>query len=270
MSERDAVSAAPEPRTRDSLAQDLRLLGLAPGETVLVHSSLNALGWVCGGSVAVVQALMDVVTPGGTLVMPTHTNDLSDPSIWGDPPVPESWWPTIRETMPAFDPRLTPTRGMGRISETFRTGPDVSRSAHPQYSFAAWGREAAFVTEGHALYCALGEESPLARVHDLDGRVLLLGVGHDSDTSLHLAEYRASGAKRVPSGAPVLENGRRVWKTFEDVEIDEEDFPEIGAGFEKEHRLTIGKVGSAETRLFSQRAAVAFARNWLEQRRAVR
>lgn len=270
MSEYDAIGAAPEPRTRESLAHDLCLLGLMPGDTVLVHSSLKSLGWVCGGSVAVVQALMDVVTPDGTLVMPTHSNDLSDPAIWGNPPVPESWWPTIRETMPAFDPRLTPTRGMGRIAETFRTGPGVSRSEHPQYSFAAWGKEAAFVTEGHALDYALGEGSPLARVHDLDGRVLLLGVGHDGDTSLHLAEYRAAGAKKVSSGAPIFENGHRFWRTFEDIDLDEEVFPEIGSDFEKEGCVSVGEVGSAKARLFNQRDAVAFAQGWLEEHRTGR
>lgn len=270
MSEYDAISAAPEPRTRESLAQDLRLLGLTPGDTVLVHSSLKSLGWVCGGSVAVVQALIDVVTPDGTLVMPTHSSDLSDPADWGAPPVPEEWWLTIRETMPAYDPRLTPTRGMGRIAETFRTGPGVSRSAHPQYSFVAWGKDAAFVTDGHALDYALGERSPLARVHDLDGQVLLLGVRHDSNTSLHLAEYRASGAKKVSSAAPISENNHRVWKTFEDIDLDEEVFPKLGADFEKEGRVRIGKVGSATARLFDQRDAVVFAQGWLEKSRGVR
>ena len=75
MTEETAVQKAAAPRTRESLARDLNALGLGSGQTVIVHSSLSALGWVSGGPVTVVQALMDVITPEGTLVMPTHSGD---------------------------------------------------------------------------------------------------------------------------------------------------------------------------------------------------
>ena len=267
MGEREAIARSSAPRTRESLAGDLRRLGVTPGTTVLVHSSLSSLGWVCGGPVAVVQALTDAVTGSGTIVMPTQSAELSDPANWGNPPVPRAWWATIRETMPAYDPRVTPTRGMGRIVETFRTWPGALRSSHPQASFAAWGRRARQVVGGHSLDDSLGEGSPLARLYELDASVLLLGVGYGSNTSFHLAEYRAPGAPRVEAGAPILEDGRRVWKTYEDVDLDEKVFPEIGAAFEGTGRARLAKVGSAEARLFSQRAAVDFAEGWLARQR---
>src|SRR5512143_4030923 len=133
--ERAAIDRADAPRTRASLAADLLALGVAPGMTLLAHSSLSALGWVAGGPVAVIQALMDVVTPYGTLVMPTFTSDNSDPAMWGHPPVPAAWVPVIREHTPAFEAAITPTRMMGRIAELFRTWPGALRSDHPQSSF---------------------------------------------------------------------------------------------------------------------------------------
>ena len=268
MSEATAIEKTPVPRTRESLARELRQAGLARGMTVIVHSSLSSLGWVCGGPVAVVQALMDVVTDAGTIVMPTHTGDYSDPAEWQHPPVPSAWWPIIRENLPLFDPRITPTRGMGQIVEVFRTCPDAVRSDHPEVSFAAWGRNARRVTSDHALDYSLGEQSPLARIYDLDGSVLLLGVGYDRNTSFHLAEYRAPGARPVERGAPIVEAQQRTWKVYPDIALEDELFAELGNEFEQTGPVTRSTIGSADARLFSQRQAVDFAVDWLAARRA--
>ncbi len=261
MSELFAIQAADAPRTRDSLARDLQALGLEAGASVLVHASLSALGWVSGGPVAVVQALQDVLTPEGTLAMPAFSGDLSDPARWQNPPVPREWHQTIRDSMPAFDARYTPTRGVGRVAETFRSFPGVLRSDHPTASFCAWGRQAEFVTAGHTLADALGEGSPLARLHDLDARVLLLGT--DRNSSLHLAEHRSGTRGRVKQGAPILKNGGRVWQVYRDLDEDDTDFPTIKAAFEAAGGVRRGRIGSAQAGLMSQRALVDFATEYL-------
>lgn len=263
MSEEQSIERVSQPGTRESITNDLRQLGVERGMVLIVHSSLSSLGWVNGGPVVVIQALMDVLTVEGTLVMPAHSSNLSDPAQWQNPPVPHEWHDTIRATMPLFDPHLTPTRQMGRIAELFRTWPGVKRSAHPQMSFAAWGQDADFVTDNHALAYSLGERSPLARVYDLAGSILLIGVGYDRNTSLHLAEYRVPNPPLRRSGAPWIEGQQRIWKEFDDIEFDDDLFPEIGQAFEHSFSVNSGQIGAAKCRLLPQRSAVGFAQQWL-------
>lgn len=257
--------------TAAEISAGLRHAGLREGATVVVHSSLSALGWVCGGSVAVIEALQNVVGGAGTLVMPTHTPDLSDPQTWVNPPVPESWWPVIRASMPAYDPLTTPTGGMGTVPETFRRFPGVLRSSHPQTSFAAAGPLADRITGDHRLEDGLGESSPLARVYDVDGWVLLLGVGHERNTSLHLGERRglADSLPLVDNGAPMLVDGVRQWVSFRERELDNEDFGTLGELFDAQAAsLQIFVLGRGTARLMRQREVVDFAATHLPRLRS--
>lgn len=272
MAELDNVTRTPAPATVETIVADLRASGVESGSTLLVHSSLSSLGWVCGGPVALVAALKQAVTDAGTLVMPTFTADLSDPAIWEAPPVPASWHDTIRQHMPAFDRAISPTRGLGAVVECFRSGTDVVRSDHPQSSFAAWGKHRDFVVQDHGLEIALGERSPLARIYELEGHVLLLGVGHERNTSLHLAECRTPQLLENPmrQGAPMLRDGRREWVEFEDVDYDSDDFATIGAAFESdsgEPDVRLGKVALAQCRLVNQRSLVDFGVRWIAANR---
>jgi aminoglycoside 3-N-acetyltransferase len=267
MSEADAVARSPSLATVDSMAAELSALGVVEGSVVLAHSSLSSLGWVCGGAVAVVLALQRAVGDEGTLVMPAHSSDLSDPAKWENPPVPREWWNTIRESMPLFDRDLTPTRGMGAVAECFRRGPGVLRSEHPQVSFSARGPQAERIVSGHTLADSLSERSPLARIYELEGDVLLLGVGHDSNTSLHLAEYRSGRARPGNNGVPLVVDGVRRWVEFEDVELDASDFQLIGESFEREAGARRARVGRAEALLASQRALVDYAVEWMLENR---
>lgn len=271
MAESDRIARSQRgPVTVDMLVGDLSHLGVEPGSTVLLHSSLSSLGWVCGGARTVVDAMMAVLGDDGTLVVPSHSADNSDPAAWVAPPVPESWWPTIRSSMPAFDPDLTPTRAMGAIPDIVMRHPRSLRSGHPQVSFTAVGHHAREITAGHRLDQRMGITSPLGRIYDLEGSVLLLGVGHDRNTSLHLAEYLASWPSKHTHTleAAVLVDGERQWVTFTDLDIDDGDFPAIGAAFEATGSARRSRVGHTTAAFMAQRPLVDFATEWMAHHRS--
>lgn len=256
------------PVTRASLVRDLRALGVESGMTLVVHSSLRSLGWVAGGAQAVVLALQEALGDDGTLVVPSHSTQLSDPAEWRHPPLPDpAWVPVVRAETPAYDPYLTPTRKMGAIVDAFLLQRDVVRSPHPLYSFAARGRRAQQVAGRHDLSEGLGN-GPLERVYELDGSVLLLGVPHANNTSLHLAELRSGTRPRLRAGAPVLVDGRREWVAFDDFDGDSDVFDELGADFARDTGAeTVGAVGRATARLMRQRALVDYGSEWLRRRK---
>ncbi|WP_336205689.1 aminoglycoside N(3)-acetyltransferase [Nonomuraea sp. LPB2021202275-12-8] len=254
------------------LADELRALGVRTGQVLLVHASMRQLALGCAAA-AVVAELRELLGPRGTLVVPAGTAGNSDTSplyhqaIDGMTPAEILGY---REQMPAFDPATSPSQGMGCLAETVRTLPEAVRSAHPQTSFAAVGPLAARLMDGHDPQCHLGESSPLAKLYEVNADILLLGVGYDRCTALHLAEYRycASPPRRRYRCVVDFGHGRQWWE-YEDVDLDSGDMVRLGADYEISQNVAIGRVGQARCRMISMRSAVDFATLWYAQWRKV-
>jgi aminoglycoside 3-N-acetyltransferase len=243
------------------LTADLRSLGLLPGQDLLVHCSLSAIGWVDGGPATLLQAIKDVAGPGATIVVPAQTpwtSRTSEAFLTATAGLDQNGIDQYAGGLPAFEPESTPSHRMGRFAEHVRTCPGARRSAHPQTSFAALGPAAAAITSGHDPECHLGERSPLGRLDDADAAILLLGVGYAVCSAFHLAEYRVHGGARV-RGA----------------DLDDSDFQLIGTALEARFRdrpgaPRSGYIGMAGSRLVPIRTAVNFAVDWMEQHRCER
>ncbi len=229
----------------------------------MVHSSLSQLGWTVGGPVTVVRALMEVLKPHGTLVMPAETPYMLDPSTGNDPRVKAEWHDTIRAHLPVFDP-LTSASTMGVIAEAFRTYPGTLRSRSPYISVCANGHLAKDITEEHTLEFGEGRGTPFEKLYNADAYTLLLGVGFNRCTSLHYAESLVPNRRTTMNRFPLIQNGERVWIEKPGMANDNGVlFPEAGKQFAHHHKLTPQKVGNAQTLFFSTRELVDFGEGHL-------
>ncbi|MFF7173797.1 aminoglycoside N(3)-acetyltransferase [Streptomyces pseudovenezuelae] len=253
-----------------ALAEDLRGLGVTPGHTLLVHASLRAVGRTRNGPAGVLRALREAVTPQGTVVVPTHTtgNSLTSRAyrarVAGLTPAQEA---EHRADMPGFDVGTTPSTGLGALAEQLRRAPWARRSTHPQTSFAALGPLAEWITRGHALDCRHGWSSPLGRLYEALAGILMLGVGYDRCTALHLAEYSIPGTPTQQHDCVVSTADGAVWRSCIDIVLDNRDFASLGADLDKAEGPGVllvrhGRVGSANARFLPMVPTVDFAIQW--------
>ncbi|WNR46835.1 AAC(3) family N-acetyltransferase [Paenibacillus roseipurpureus] len=153
--------------TQQALIESFRRIGIQQGKPIVVHSSLRSLGPVDGGADTVLDALLAYLGKDGLLIMPTFTYD-----------------------NPGFDPDKSKSL-TGALTEVFRKRSPSVRSLHPTHSVAASGKEAARICEGHHQVPGLGIDSPLDRAAKEGGGVLLIGVGHTSNSTIHVGESYA-------------------------------------------------------------------------------
>jgi aminoglycoside N3'-acetyltransferase len=224
-------------RTRDDVIAQLRALGVERGGVVVVHTAFSKVAPVEGGPGGLIDALRAVLGPDGTLVMPSLCDDDEHP----------------------FDVRSSACRGMGVVADTFWRLPGVRRSDSP-HAFAAIGPRAAAITAPHPVDVPHGPDSPPGRVHALDGQVLLLGVGHDADTTIHVGEWLAGVRYRLPAHATILRDGQPLRIDYGENDsccarfalVD--DWLEPPGGPTRQRR---GTVGHAEARLARSRDIIA-------------
>jgi aminoglycoside 3-N-acetyltransferase len=255
----------------DDLAGDLLALGLKAGTTLLAHASLSALGRVEGGAAAVADALRRVLGPAGTLVVATTTAANSDTSrshLAAIAKMTQRQVSAYRAGMPPFDRAETPAE-TGQVAEAVRKAPGAIRSAHPQSSFAAVGPLARPLMRHHRIDCHLGDQSPLGELYARHAWILLLGVGYEACTALHLAEYRyTQDPPRQTYRCVVKYRGKPQWRRYSDVVLDDSDFIDIGEGLDKEIVRHYGQVGHADCRLMPLRETVDHAAEWMRTHRA--
>lgn len=158
----------------------LQALGVQAGDGLLVHSAVQFLGRPVDGLATYWDALWSTLGYQGTLAVPTFNFAFAR----GE----------------AYDPKSTPSHGMGAFSEYVRQRPESLRTCHPMQSLAVSGRYAADLA-GRDTPSAFDPGSAFERMLELDFKILLLGADIDAISMIHYSEQRL--------GVPY-----RYWKAF--------------------------------------------------------
>lgn len=260
--------------SRGQLAADLRSLGVRPGDVVMAHASVRAVGEVAGGPDEIHLALKDVLTGEGTLIMYAGCPRYADEVGRGNLSAAEE--AEVLDKLPAFDPDTARSaRDHGILVEFLRTYPGARVNPHVA-RFVAWGRQTGHLLSPQPWDFAFGAGSALERFVSLDGKILMLGSDHDTVTFLHYVEHIADlPAKRIARfKVPVTEHGVRVWRDMAEFDTSgagvhanwpDRFFARIVDSHLRASNNAGGHVGNARSYLLSARELLGYARPIMER-----
>ncbi|WID96574.1 aminoglycoside 3-N-acetyltransferase [Bosea vestrisii] len=257
--------------TRASLAADLAKIGLVPGDAVMVHAAVSKVGRLLDGPDTIIAALSDAVGPEGTVLAYADWEARYEDVVDEDGRVPPEW----RDHIPPFDPqRSRAIRDNGVLPEFLRTTPGALRGGNPGASLVALGAKADWFTANHPLDYGYGAGSPLAKLVEAGGKVLMLGAPLDTLTLLHHAEHLADiPGKRIRRiEVPFATPAGTQWRMIEEFDtgdpivagLAEDYFAEIVTEFLAGGQGRQGLIGAAPSVLVDAAAITAYGMNWLE------
>lgn len=223
--------------SKAQLSDQLQHLGVQRGGVLVVHSAFSQVKPVEGGVRGLIEALEEALASDGTLIMPSMSY----------------------EDNQVFDPHTTPCiEEMGVLADTFWRLPHVLRSGNA-HAFAASGKYAELITAPHPLDMPHGPNSPIGRVYELGGQILLLGVGHDANTTIHLAESLGNVPYRSPKYLMIEQAGKTIPYHYSETDHCCQNFQLLDAWLDAQHLQKRGKVGNADTRLMFSKDVIETA-----------
>ena len=225
-----------------TLTQNFLELGVKPGGVLLVHTSFSKIKPIEGGPLGLISALRSALGSDGTLVMPSMSYDDDHP----------------------FDKAKSPCPEMGIVADTFWRLPGVLRSDN-NHAFAAVGRLAEKIVAPHPMDVPHGLASPVGRVYEMDGQVLLLGVDHGSNTTIHLCENLAGVRYRRAKYITVLKDGQPTRFDYREIDHCCQNFALVDGWLDEKQNQRHGRIGNGETRLMRSRDIVNVVTSHLKQ-----
>lgn len=253
------------PVTLDNAGLAFRSLGLKEGDTVELHGSLKSIGLVSGGPNTILDALLKVLSHEGTLIMAAQFSTNSEPAHWENPPVDIEAFETLRATHPPYQGRQSYLRWMGALAQTLQLNDHTVFSDHPNLAVMAIGKQSKWLTLDHPLTPAFGLGSPLEKALQLKSKALLIGVGYDVLTGLHVAEAISQKRPYRLDSATILVSGKPKRIKILDYDYDSEVFTKIGEAYEKTVTVPTILLGNATVKLLDMVSLSEFALTWFKE-----
>lgn len=242
-----------------------KTLGLKDGDTVELHGSLKSIGLVSGGPNTILDALLKVLSHEGTLIMAAQYSTNSEPAHWDNPPVEIEVFETIRATHPPFKGKETYLNWMGSLAHTLQLKEQTVFSDHPNLAVMAIGKHAKWLTLDHPLTPAFGLGSPFEKALQLKSKALLIGVGYDVLTGLHVAEALSGKRPYRLDSATILTQGKPKRIKILDFDYDSDVFIKIGEAYEKTVTVPTTQLGNATVKLIDMASLSDFALTWFKE-----
>lgn len=244
--------------TKEMLSQQLEKLGIQKGMVLFVQSDIRKLGNFAGGAQTLINALMDCVGFEGTLVIPTFTTHLADPACQKQRIAREFWGQARQDALP-YHRKLSAPDWEDAFTLQFLRNEGVVRSYHPMYSFAAWGKYAKLICDKHPLHFGLGENSPLGKLLEFNGHVVLLGELYHECTLFKLAYYHKENQPIRIISAPIESNQAMIWKDMLELSFEDEVDETLGGFIESQGVVSTAYIGNGICHMFSARDAIKLA-----------
>lgn len=249
--------------TKEDIKRGLQRLGLKEGDIVIVHSSLSSFGFVDGGAETVVDALLETVGKEGTVVMPTYSINRrkvrrSKKEI--------TWGVTWKYKITSYDPKRTPC-WTGAIPEAFRKRKNAERSLNPTHSIAAIGAKAKEIVDA----AKENADQGFKKVLGFNGYVLLIGVGLNVCSAMHLAEEQVQLPKHIlekirPPQELIAKYGRDLGWPHWDIGFGPyPDFAKMEEPCEKHGIMKTTKIGRSEVKLLRLKELIELYAEYLRK-----
>lgn len=164
--------------TKNDVFDFLKNAGIKNNDKVTIHCSLRSIGQIENGADGLIDAFTQYLYDG-LFIVPTHT------------------WDSVNKENPYFDVKKTePCIGILSKIAAFRK--DAVRSLHPTHSVAVFGKNATeFIRGEENMASPAPVGSCLSRLYEENGKILLVGVGHERNTYLHSVDERLNIPNRL-------------------------------------------------------------------------
>ena len=247
--------------TKNDLVSMFKRMGLHKGMIVYVQSDLEKYAYINGGAQSIIDALIEVIGYEGTLVTPAFSESLVDPACDRQYLFERDVFDEIRATRLPYYKKKTPSE-CGSLSNQLMCNEAVFRSNHPTHSILSCGKYAKLICDRHPLHFSLGKDSPIDKVVEMNGYVLLLGTKYsECDIFSYASILSMKNPIRIVT-SPVEKKGEKEFISMLEMDYDLKDVHVVREMMLEREVVKEDYLGNAQCAFFQAKEASTLAQGY--------